>query len=159
MDRLTALIAIAHAQVRIEIIKRHPELLEETMPTPKLQSLTKAMAMLEHNLEADAEKLLTKVVAVGERGKAAFVKSHAKVDGIGSRVDEVEKYVAALEGSNGGDPLDDSSSSSETSQQDGEKVTVTAKDIGSAEQVDGSPAPAPGATVIPKLTTNGATQV
>jgi hypothetical protein len=153
VDRLTALIAIAHAQVRIEIIKRHPELLEATMPTPKLQSLTKAMAMLEHNLEADAEKLLTKVVAVGERGKAAFVKSHAKVDGIGSRVDEVEKYVAALEGSNGGDPLDDSSASSEASQpQGGEKLVVTAKDVGSAEQVLGASAE------IPTLTQNGATQ-
>jgi hypothetical protein len=147
VDRLTAFVAIAHARLKLEIIERY-HLLEKPMPTPKLQSLTKAMAMLEHNLEMDAEKLLTKIVDVGERGKQAFVKSHAKVDGIGTRVGDVEKYVAALEGANGGDPLDDSSTTSGGSSETKEE-TVT----GQQQQSDQIP-PVPG--TLPQLTINGA---
>lgn len=79
------------------------------MATPKLQGLAKAMAMLEHNMEDGAGKLLAKIEAVGARGEAALTSGHTKIDGIGSRVAEVESFVTALEGANGGDPLDDSS--------------------------------------------------
>jgi hypothetical protein len=82
------------------------------MATPKLQGLAKAMAMLEHNMEDGAGKLLAKIESVGERGEVALTKGHTKIDGIGSRVAEVESFVAALEGANGGDPLDDSSAPS-----------------------------------------------
>lgn len=78
------------------------------MATPKLQGLAKAMAMLEHNMEDGAGKLLKKIESVGARGEAALSKGHTKIDGIGSRVAEVESFVTALEGANGGDPLDDS---------------------------------------------------
>lgn len=83
------------------------------MATPKLQGLAKAMAMLEHNLEDGACKLLTKIESVEARGVAAITKGHKKIDGKAALVDEIESYVTALEGSNGGDPLDDSSESSE----------------------------------------------
>lgn len=82
------------------------------MATPKLQGLAKRMAMLEHNMEDGAGKLLDKIEAVETRGVAALAKGHTKIDGIGSRVAEVESFVTALEGANGGDPLDDSSESS-----------------------------------------------
>lgn len=81
------------------------------MATPKLQGLAKAMAMLEHNMEAGAAKLLTRIESVGNRGEAAFAKGSDKIDGIASRVAEVESFVTALEGTNGG-PLDDSSTQS-----------------------------------------------
>ncbi|SHJ70275.1 hypothetical protein SAMN05444159_1269 [Bradyrhizobium lablabi] len=90
--------------------------------TPKLQSLAKAMAMLEHDLEDGAGRLLTKIEAVGARGVAAITKGHQKVDGKAAIVGEIESYVAALEGSNGGDPLDDSSTTSAQSQP--EQLTV-----------------------------------
>lgn len=83
------------------------------MATPNLQGLTKAMDLLEHELETDAGALLTKVQAIGERGKAAIGKGHQRIDGVETRVSEVEKFVTAIEGSNGGDPLDGSSTTSE----------------------------------------------
>lgn len=113
MDRLTAFVAIAHLKLRLETLQRHPELID--MATPKLQGLAKAMAMLEHNMEDGAGRLLAKIEAVGSRGEAAFVKGNTRVDGIAGRVADVESFVAALEGSNGGDPLDDSSTDSAAS--------------------------------------------
>ncbi|MET4802500.1 hypothetical protein [Bradyrhizobium sp. LB11.1] len=77
------------------------------MATPKLQGLAKAMAMLEHNLEDGASILLSKVEAVEARGEAALAKGHAKIDGKAAIVDEIETFVTALEGANGGEPLDE----------------------------------------------------
>lgn len=85
------------------------------MATPKLQGLAKAMAMLEHDMEDGAGKLLAKIEAVGARGVAALSKAHQKIDGKATIVDEIESYVTALEGSNGGDPLDGSSVTSDPS--------------------------------------------
>lgn len=120
MDRLTALIAIAHAQLRIQYLKRHPEILEsaDMTTTPKLQSLAKAIAMLESNLEDGAGKLLVKVEEVGARGLAAIAKGHQRIDAKASTIGEIESLVTAIEGSNGGDPLDDSSTTSSQSQPD-----------------------------------------
>lgn len=113
MDRLTALVAIAHLKLRLETLQRHPEFLTK-MATPKLQGLAKAMAMLEHTMEDGAGKLLAKIESVGARGEAALSKGHTKIDGIAGRVAEVEEFVTALEGSNGGGPLDDSAGTSAT---------------------------------------------
>ena len=112
MDYITALVSIAHLRLRLTILERHPEFLTK-MATPKLQGLAKAMAMLEHNMEDGAGKLLAKIESVGARGEAALAKGHTKIDGIAGRVAEVEEFVTALEGANGGDPLDDSASTSE----------------------------------------------
>lgn len=87
------------------------------MATPFLQGLTKAMDMLEHDLESDAQGLMAKIQTVGQRGKAAMAKGHARIDGVASRVTEVDKFVTELEGSNGGDPLGGSSGSSGSSEQ------------------------------------------
>jgi hypothetical protein len=116
VDRITALVSIAHLKLRLEILQRHPEFLRK-MATPKLQGLAKAMAMLEHNMEDGAGKLLAKIEFVGARGEAALSKGHTKIDGIAGRVAEVESLVTAMEGANGGDPLDDSASISETGSQ------------------------------------------
>ena len=99
MDHWTAFVAIHHLKLRLEILQRNPRLIE--MATPKLQGLAKALAMLEHNVEDGAEKLLKKIESVGDRSEAAFAKSVSKVDGIASRVAEVESFVTALEGANG----------------------------------------------------------
>jgi hypothetical protein len=89
---------------------------------PKLQGLAKAMKMLESDLEDGAGKLMAKVEAVGSRGIAALAKGHQKVDAHAGVVGEIESFVTALEGSNGGDPLDGSSDTSGQSQP--EKLTV-----------------------------------
>ena len=95
------------------------------MATPFLQGLTKAIDMMEHDLEQDAKVLTDKIVSVKARGKVAITKGHTKVDSTASRVADVEKFVTTLEGSNGGDPLDDSSDSSENSQKSPETKVET----------------------------------
>lgn len=124
MDRLTAFVAIAHLKLRLDNLSRHPELFEATdmTATPKLQGLAKAMAMLEHDLEDGAGKLLAKIETVGSRGAAAIARGHQKIDGKAAIVEEIESYVAALEGANGGDPLEGSSDTSEKSQP--ERLTI-----------------------------------
>ncbi|GAB1717544.1 MAG: hypothetical protein NTAFB05_25860 [Nitrobacter sp.] len=87
------------------------------MATPKLQGLAKAMAMLEHNLEDGAGKLLSKIESVETRGVAAIAKGHKKIDDKAALVDEIESYVTALEGANGGDPLEDSAVTSDAGAQ------------------------------------------
>lgn len=130
MDWLTVLVATAHRRLRLRrmliAIERHPELLEkDDMATPFLQGLTKAMDMLEHDLEEGAKGLTAKIEGVGARGKAAIGKGHARIDGVASRVAEVDKFVTAIEGSNGGETLGNSSDSSgEESSKQPEQLTV-----------------------------------
>src|SRR5664279_2647855 len=113
MDRLTAFVAINHLRLRLDIIQKYPHLLEsDAMATPKLQGLAEAMKKLEHGLEDGAGKLLAKIETVGSRGHAAIAKGHQKMDSSAAIVAEIETFVSALEGANGGDPLDDSSSTS-----------------------------------------------
>lgn len=80
--------------------------------TPKLQGLVKAMAMLESDLEDGSGKLLAKVETVGARGLAAIAKGHVRVDARAGMIGDIEMFVSALEGSNGGDPLGGSSDTS-----------------------------------------------
>jgi hypothetical protein len=140
MDRLTAFVTKYQAALRIEIATFRNEQYGATdMATPFLQGLTKALDMMEHDLEAGAKDLTAKIASVGTRGKAAFVKGQQRIDGVASHVSEVEKFVVALEGSNGGDPLDDSSDTSvksppATSAPLPETVTVTAADVGAIDQ-------------------------
>jgi hypothetical protein len=116
MDRLTAFVAIAQLRLRLDIVQRHPQLLEKNMATPFLQGLTKEMDMLEHDLEEDAKGLVNKIRDVRQRGKAAIGKGHARIDGVASRVAEVDKFVTTIEGSNGGGPLQGSSDASAQSE-------------------------------------------
>lgn len=116
------------------------------MATPFLQGLTKAMDMLEHDLESDAKGLMTKIQGVGQRGKAAIGKGHARIDGVASRVAEVDKFVTEIEGSNGGDPLDSSSGSSEEPQvQDEADASRSAADPSGTTAAQAEPAASWGA--------------
>ena len=130
MDRLTALIAIAQLRLRLDVLTRYPHLLEDNMTTPKLQGLAEAMKKFEHGLEDSAGKLLAKIEQVGSRGQTAIAKGHQKIDGKAALVAEIENYVTALEGANGGDPLEDSSDSSEQSEAEPEKSFGAANPLG-----------------------------
>jgi hypothetical protein len=122
MDRLTAFVAINQLRLRLDILQKYPHLLgNDFMATPKLQGLAEAMKKLEHGLEDGAGKLLAKIETVGARGHAAIAKGHEKIDGKAAMVAEIETFVTALEGANGGDPLDDSSTKSDQSP---EQLTV-----------------------------------
>lgn len=123
MDRLTAFVAINHLRLRLNILQKYPHLLEsEEMATPKLQGLAEAMKKLEHDLEDGAGKLMVKVEALRPRGEAALTKGHQRMDAKIALVGEIETFVTALEGANGGDPLDDLSNTSDQSQP--EQLTV-----------------------------------
>lgn len=124
MDRLTAFVALAHAQLRIEYLKRHPEILEATDMTPKLQGLASAMAKLKHDVEFEADKLITRVHESRVASAAAFSRSHQVLDATAKDVAEIEDFIASMEGSNGAPtgPLDGSSASSEVAQP--EKLSV-----------------------------------
>jgi hypothetical protein len=100
MDRLTAFVAIHHMQLRLEILKRKPYLLENTM-TPKLQGALQALKVLQHDVEADADELIAKAAQLQDRRQAAKTKTHGALDKAGNGIGDIENFVSALEGSNG----------------------------------------------------------
>lgn len=113
MDRLTALVVIAHARLRLTIVEKYPHLLSgKSEMNPKLQGVASAMAKLQHGLEERSGKLLARIDTAEQRGAAAFDKAHASLDATEKSMADVETFIASLEGSNGGDPLPDSSQSS-----------------------------------------------
>jgi hypothetical protein len=103
------------ARLSIAVYDTNQEYRKSNMATPKLQGLAEAMKKLEHDLEDGAGKLMVKVDALGPRGQAALAKGHQKVDSKAALIGEIETFVTALEGANGGDPLDDSSNTSDQS--------------------------------------------
>jgi hypothetical protein len=113
MDRLTALVAIAHLRLRLDILKRHPHLLESAM-TPKLQGVLQSFNMLKHNLEADADELATRIQDAEKRRAALKQNSHAALGRVGSDMGDIEDFLGAMEGSNGA-PLESSSDTSQPS--------------------------------------------
>jgi hypothetical protein len=114
MDRLTFFVASAHLKLRLEYLKRHPELLKERKMTPKLQGALQALEMLKHDVESDAEEIVKKVSDLQSRRKVVRDKTHGKLDAAGNSIGDIEDFVSALEGSNGA-PLDNSSGSSAAS--------------------------------------------
>jgi hypothetical protein len=130
MDRLTSFVALAHAQLRIEYLKRHPEILEGIEMTPKLAGLTSAMAKLRHTVETEADKLAARIEGANTHSAAAFQKAHVVIDGTERDVSEIEAFIASLEGSNGAPagPLDGSSVSSEVAQP--ERLTANGVSVG-----------------------------
>lgn len=110
MDRLTAFVAISHLKLRLQILARHPELIEEAM-TPKLAGLTSAMAKLRHTVETEADKLTARIEGANTHSAAAFQKAHVVLDSTEKDVSEIEEFIASLAGSNGAPvgPLDASS--------------------------------------------------
>ncbi len=81
--------------------------------TPKLAGIASAMAKLNHNLDARADKLLARIDSADKRSDAAFKKAHGTLDRAEQAVADVEQFVAGLEGSNGGPSLGSSQDSGE----------------------------------------------
>lgn len=119
MDRLTALVVIAHARLRLTIVEKYPHLLSgnSEMLTPKLAGLSSALAKLKHAVEVDADKLTARIEGASALSAAAFQKAHQVINATEQGVSEIEDFIKSLEGSNGG-PLQDSSTTSEQSQPD-----------------------------------------
>ena len=127
MDRLTAFVAIAHARLRLDIVQKHPYLLErDNMATPKLQGVRQAMALLRHNLEADAEKLRVKIGNVDTERTGAFAAGHAELDATRKEIAEIQEFLADIEGSNGAPTSGGSSATSDQPRPDGQSPTEPA---------------------------------
>ncbi len=84
----------------------------EKIMTPKLSGLASALGKFRHDTEVDADKLMLRLNGVDQRRKAAIAKTHGTLDAAEGGIKEVEDFVDALEGHNGGDPLDVSSTPS-----------------------------------------------
>jgi hypothetical protein len=70
--------------------------------TPKFRGVPSALAKLQHSLDADAEKLFTRIERANQRREEVFKKSHASLDAADGVLDDVEKFFDNMEGSNGG---------------------------------------------------------
>lgn len=116
MDRLTAFVALAHAQLRIEYLKRHPEILEGIEMTPKFAGLAQGMGAMRHELETMAQELTADIAGVRTEAVDAFGQAKQEVAKAKAAVADVKAFVADLKGSNGGPTLSDSSVSSDQSQ-------------------------------------------
>lgn len=107
MDRLSALIGLAHIKLRAEILQRHPEYLEGDM-NPKFAGLASAASKLNYNLGLRSDKVLARINAAGARADAAFDKVDATLDATEKAAADIEEFANSLEGSNGGPLLDSS---------------------------------------------------
>lgn len=116
MDRLTAFVAIAQLRLRLDIVQRHPHLLENEMATPKLQGVRQAMALLRHNLEADAEKLMAKIGNVDDERTIAIAAGHAELDATRKEIDEIKEFLSDIAGANGAPTSGGSSATSDAPQ-------------------------------------------
>ncbi len=113
MDRLTALVAIAHLKLRLNIIQRNPQLLDTAM-TPKLQGVLQSFNMLKHSLEADADEMAKRIQTADQRRQALKQSGHAALGRVDADMKDIEDFLGAMEGSNGA-PLEVSSGSSAAS--------------------------------------------
>jgi hypothetical protein len=111
MDRLDALIAVAHLKLRLETIQRHPEYLMATTPTLPAPM---EFAGLKSRLQR-AKVLEARAGVVGPRVDAALDVIEAGVGVLETHAPELEKYGSDLmstingmlsTGSNGGPALD-----------------------------------------------------
>lgn len=128
MDRLTFFVASAHLKLRLERLKRYPELVENIPMIPKFAGLARAMGVMRHDLEAQAEGLMNDITSTTSDAKDAFGQAKAEVAKAKAAVSDVKAFVAELQGSNGGPTSSDSSGSSDQSQP--EKLTTNGVSVG-----------------------------
>jgi len=109
MDRLTALVAIAHLRLRLEIIERHPELLEQDM-TLKIKKPIELAGLKSRMIRAEGQERA--IVGLGKRyddvqdGIDELIGAHAEhVGELEHYEGELRRKIEGMVGSNG-DPTD-----------------------------------------------------
>jgi hypothetical protein len=117
MQSIDWIIAIAQLRVRLELLQRHPELLEGIDMTPKLAGLALSLATLRHSLEGQAADLMNRADAVNARIATAMTKAKAQMAVTEQAATDIEEFANSLEGANGGPSLSDSSDTSGQSQE------------------------------------------
>lgn len=115
MDRWTAFVAIAHLKLRLEVLQRHPELLEmATGPSVPTLPAPMEFAGLKSRLQR-AKGLETRAGVVGPRVDAALDVIETGVGVLETHAPELEKYgqdlMSTINGmlapSNGGPALEE----------------------------------------------------
>lgn len=81
--------------------------------TPKFRGVSSALSKLQHALDSDAEKLINRISRADERREAVFKKSHESVSAAEQSLDDIEKFIGELEGSNGGPSMSSDEESGE----------------------------------------------
>lgn len=69
-----------------------------------LQGLASKMALLRHNLEAEAEKLGNRVDGAATKSTETFAKSHKFLDATDKDLADVESFIAELDAATNGAP-------------------------------------------------------
>lgn len=107
MDRITALVSVAHLKLRLKMLQRHPELLDGTKMTPTFKGLGSALAKLKHGLDLQAGPLMADIESLASEAPDLLKQAATEVAKTKQAVSDIKEFVAGLIGSNGG-PLEDS---------------------------------------------------
>lgn len=75
--------------------------------TPKLRGIRASMDKLRHALEADADKLASRIEAADIKRAQVFEASHGALNAVERDIKDVEELLSDMEKSNGG-PLEES---------------------------------------------------
>lgn len=86
--------------------------------TPKFRGVTDALKKLQHNLDADASKLLERIESADARRDTVFKKSQDTVAAAHGTLDGIDSFIDELERTNAG-PLEDAPRSSEVARRQG----------------------------------------
>lgn len=148
MDRLTAFVAIAQLRLRLDIVQRHPHLLE------KIEMDKRPPLLIPRPVELAGMRSRLLRAQQQQKDIAVIGKDYDAVDGIDEakgalkgHVGDLKMYESSVRStiesmvdrSNGGDPLDGGEKigqSGQTSHGDGhEKQLVTADEVGKADPV------------------------
>ena len=115
MDHWTAFVAIHHLKLRLDILQRHPEFLEDTYMTPTFKGLGSALSKLKHGLDLQAAPLMADIESLATEAPDLLKQAAAEVAKTKQAVADIKDFVSGLVGDNGGGPLDDSSTPSAAS--------------------------------------------
>lgn len=80
--------------------------------TPTFKGLGSSLAKLKHNLDLQAGPLMADIESLASEAPDLLKQAATEVAKTKQAVADIKDFVAGLVGSNGGDPLDDSSAPS-----------------------------------------------
>jgi hypothetical protein len=70
--------------------------------TPKMAGVLQKFNLLKHNIEADMDELSVRVDRADAQRETVKVKSHQSLDTVSTSMNDIEEFLTALDGSNGG---------------------------------------------------------
>jgi hypothetical protein len=102
LEWFEARLAIAAYDVNADYYRK---VWEDIRMSLKLQGIAAKMAMLQHNVEADAERLDAAIEAADAKRQAVIPKAVAKIASTASQLADVESFVSSIEQVTNGGPV------------------------------------------------------